>query len=156
MLPTVPRRTFSHTVEIDAAREGVWAALQRPETWQAIGGVDKVHDAVIDKEGRLEGFAFEATAAGQTYPGLATPDAREEGRVIAWAIGTPEVEGVIRVELDESKGGTPCTVTIELESRTIISAVLFPAIASAIGSGLPQAVESFARGLGKGVEPPYP
>ena len=134
----------------------MWAALQKPETWQAIGGVDSVHDAVIDQEGRLQGFAFEATAAGQTYPGLATPDAREEGKVMGLAIYTPEVEGVIRVELDDSNGGTQCTVTIELESRTIISAVLFPAIASAIGSGLPQAVESFARELGKGVEPPYP
>lgn len=156
MLLGVPRRTFSHSVEIDSARGEVWAALQKPETWQAIAGVDSVHDAVIDGEGRLEGFAFEASAAGQTYPGLASPEAREEGEVMAWAIDTPEIEGVIRVELDDNNGGTRCTVTIEVQSRTIIAAVLFPAIASAIGNGLPAAVERFARETGADYRSPPP
>jgi carbon monoxide dehydrogenase subunit G len=153
MLPTVPRRTFSHSVLIDAPRERVWAALQIPETWEAIPGVDRVHDPVIDGEGRLEGFSFEAIAAGETYPGLATPETREEGEIIAWAIDTPEIEGTIRVDLEDSGAGTKCAVTIEVESRTILSSVLFPAIASAIGKGLPSAVEDFAREIGAG-DPP--
>lgn len=146
----MPRRTFSHSVQIDAPRGQVWAALQVPETWEAIPGVERVHDPVIDAEGRLEGFSFEATAAGQTYPGLASPETREEGEVISWAIDTPEIEGVIRVELDDDEGVTRCTVTIDVESRTILSSILFPAIASAIGDGLPDAAASFARKAGRG------
>jgi carbon monoxide dehydrogenase subunit G len=147
-LPPVPSRTFSHSVKVDAPREVVWAALEEPETWEAISGVDRVHDAVVDREGRLQGFSFEATAAGQVYPGLATPHAREESRVMAWAIDTSEVEGVTRVELADEGEGTRCTVTVEVESRTILSSVLFPMIASAIGSGLPAAVDAFAAELG--------
>ena len=133
---------------VEASRELVWAALDKPETWEAIGGVDRVHDAVIDAEGRLEGFSFEASAAGQTYPGLATPRAREEGRVMAWEIDTSEVEGVTRVELADESGGTRLTVTVEVESRSILSGVFFPIIASAIGKGLPASVEAFAAAFG--------
>lgn len=144
ILPPVPTRTFSHSVTVDAPKQVVWAELEKPETWEAIGGVDRVHDAVFDGEGRLEGFSFEATAAGQTYPGLATPHAREEGSVMAWAIDTSEVEGMTRVELADEGEGTRCTVTVEVQSRSILSSVLFPVIASAVGKGLPTAVEAFA------------
>ena len=148
ILPPVATRTFSHSVKVDAPREIVWAELEKPETWEAIGGVDRVHDAVFDSEGRLEGFSFEATAAGQTYPGLATPHAREEGSVMVWAIDTSEVEGLTRVELADEDEGTRCRVTVEVQSRTILSSVLFPVIASALGRGLPAAVEAFADGIG--------
>lgn len=144
----MPSQTFSHSVRVNAPRDVVWAELQKPETWEAIGGVDRVHDPVIDGEGRLEGFSFEATAAGQPYPGLATPLAREEGRVIAWEIDTSEVEGVTRVELADEGGGSRITVTVDLESRSILAGVFFPVIASAIGNGLPGAVEAFAADLG--------
>lgn len=140
----VPTRTFSHSVMVDAPRETVWAELEKPETWEAIGGVDRVHDAVIDEKGRLEGFSFEAKAAGKTFPGLAIPQAREEGRVMAWAIDTSEVDGVIGVELTDEEERTRLTVTVEVESRSTLSAVFLPAIASAIGNGLPAAVEAFA------------
>lgn len=138
---------------MNAAREEVWAALQRPETWEAIGGVDRVHDPVIDEEGRLEGFSFEARAARRTYPGLATPHAREEGRVMAWAIDTSEVDGVIGVELSDEEERTRLTVTVEVASRSTLSAVFLPAIASAIGGGLPEAVEAFAEELSEGGQP---
>ncbi|MGH8945398.1 MAG: SRPBCC family protein [Acidimicrobiia bacterium] len=144
----MPTRTFSHSIAVDAPREEVWATLQRPETWEGIGGVDRVHDALIDQEGRLQGFSFEATAAGQIYPGLATPHAREEGRVMAWAIDTSEIEGVIRVDLTDQDAGTRLTVTVELESRTILSAVFFPVVATGIENGLPQALAAFAREFG--------
>lgn len=127
--------------------------MDKPETWEAIGGVDRVHDAVIGEGGRLEGFSFEAIAAGQTYPGLATPRAREEGRVMAWEIDTSELEGVTRVELADESGGTRLTVTVEVESRSIISAVFFPVIASTLGHGLHEAVEAFAEGMSRPAQP---
>lgn len=143
----VPRRTFSHSVQVDAPRQQVWAALQRPETWELIGGVERVHDAVIDDEGRLEGFSFEATAAGNTYPGLATSHAREEGRVMSWVIDTSDVDGLISVELTDEEERTRLTVTMEVESRSTLSAIFLPAVASALGKGLPDAVEAFAAEL---------
>ena len=146
----MPSQTFSHSVRVAAPREVVWAALQRPETLEGIGGVDRVHDALIDQEGRLQGFSFEATAAGQVYPGLATPHIREEGRVIAWSIDTSEIEGMIRVDLADQAdqgAGTDLTVIVELETRSILSSVFFPVITSAMGKGLPDAVEAFAEKL---------
>jgi carbon monoxide dehydrogenase subunit G len=143
----VPSRTFSHTVTVRAPRPEVWAELQKPETWEAIGGVHRVHDALVDGEGRLQGFSFEATAAGQTYPGLATPAARDEGRIMAWAVDTSEVEGVLRVEMSDEDDGTRLTVTVELESRSILSSVFFPVISTAIGNGLPKALGTFADRL---------
>lgn len=141
----MPSRNFSHSVTVDAPRERLWAELEKPETWEAIGGVERVYDAVIDEEGRLEGFSFEARAAGRTYPGLAIPHAREEGRLMAWAIDTSEIDGVISVELNDEDEGTLLTVAVEVQSRSTLSAVFLPAIASGLGKGLPQAVERFAE-----------
>ena len=149
----MPSQTFSHSVRVAAPREVVWAALQQPETLEGIGGVDRVHDALIDQEGRLQGFSFEATAAGQVYPGLATPLTREEGRVIAWSIDTSEIEGMIRIDLADQGAGTDLTVIVELETRSILSSVFFPVITSAMGKGLPDAVEAFAEKLASPGQP---
>lgn len=143
----VPSQTFTHTSMAAVPIDQVWVSLDRPETWEAIGGVDRVFDPIIDAEGRLRGFSFDTVAAGRRYVGVATPNRRDEGRLMSWHIQNSEVRGTTTVELAAGEGGTIVSVTLDVESRGVLSGMFFPVIANAIGSGLPRAVDEFAAGL---------
>ena len=140
----MPKETFSHSAITRAARTEVWKALDKPDTWEGIGGVDKVISPVIDKDGRLRGFSFETAVGGKIYLGKATPKAREESRLMAWNIENSEVRGVTTVQLTADGPGTRVRVTLEVESVGIFASMFFPVIARALGSGLPQTVDAFA------------
>ena len=140
----MPTETFSHTAITRAARSEVWKALDKPETWEGIGGVDRVIAPVIDQDGRLRGFSCETVVAGKIYLGKATPNAREESRLMAWNIENSEVRGVTAVRLTDQGDGTLIQVTLDVESAGILSTMFFPVIARTIGKGLPRAIEKFA------------
>ena len=125
----------------------VWSALERPQTWEAIGGVDRVFDPEIDAEGRLQGFSFETVAGGKRYVGVATPHLRISGETMAWQIANSEVRGVTSVELSGDEHQTVITVSLEVRSAGFFSSMFFPVIAKAIGNGLPKAVDEFASAL---------
>ena len=146
----MPKETFSHTALTRAARTEVWKALDRPETWEGIGGVDKVIAPVIDNDDRLRGFSFETAVGGKIYLGKATPKAREESRLMAWTIENSEVRGVTTVQISDDGPGTRVQVTLEVESVGMLASMFFPVIANAIGSGLPQTVDAFAAGFDPG------
>ena len=129
------------------AIDEVWAALDRPETWEAIGGVDRVFDPRVDEQGRLRGFSFETVAGGRKYVGVASPHLRDEGARMAWRIANSEVRGVTSVSLERHDDLTAIEVTLQVESAGLLSSMFFPVIAGAIGKGLPTAVEAFAAGL---------
>jgi len=143
----VPSQTFTHEASTDAPIEAVWAKLDQPDTWESIGGVDRVFDPKIDDQGRLIGFSFDTVAAGRKYVGKATPNERVEGKRMAWNVHNTEVRGVTTVILNRSATGTAITVVLEVESVGLLSSMIFPIIAGAIGSGLPRSVEDFAAGL---------
>lgn len=143
----VPSQTFTHTALAAAQVERVWEALDRPDTWEGISGVDRVFDPAIDEQGRLRGFSFETTAGGRGYIGTATAHHRAEREVIAWRIESSEVRGFIRVSLSPVEAGTSVTVNLEVESAGVMSAILFPVISGAIGRGFPETVERFAAEL---------
>ena len=139
----MPSQTFSHTSEADAPLSTVWASLDEPATWESIGGVDRVFDPVLD-DGRLRGFSFETSVAGQRYLGTASPNERYEERKISWDIANSEIRGTTAVELAPHGDGTSITVTVQVESRSFLAGMFFPVIAGALGNGLPSAVDSFA------------
>lgn len=144
----MPSQTFTHETTTSASIDEAWAALDRPQTWEAIGGIDRVYDPVVDGDGRLQGFSFDTRAGGKTYLGAATPHERIEGRKMAWRVENSEVYAVTSVELEPGDGGTRITVRLEVQSAGLLSSMFFPIIAGAIGSGLPRAVDDFAAGLG--------
>lgn len=144
----MPSQTFTHRSTSSAPVDEVWAALDRPETWEAIGGVDRVFDPKVDSDGRLQGFSFETLAGGKLYLGVATPDRRVEGEIIAWKVTTSEMRGITSVEVANDGDGTLITVVLEVQSAGFLSSMFFPVIAKAIGSGLPRSVDEFAAGLG--------
>ncbi len=143
----MPTETFSHTAITLATRSEVWKALDKPETWEGIGGVDRVIAPVIDQDGRLRGFSFETVVAGKIYLGKATPKAREESRLMAWNIENSEVRGVTTVQLTDDGPGTRVEVTLEVEGVGMFASMFFPVIAKTIGSGLPRTVNEFAAGF---------
>ena len=140
--------TFNHSAIAAAARTEVWVTLQKPETWEGIGGVDNVHDPVVDPDGSLQGFSFESAIGGNVYLGQAQPGRREEGRSMAWNIETSDIAGTVTVTLEDESAGTRVDVTLEVESRGMLAAAFFPIISSTIGNGFPATVEAFAEGLG--------
>jgi hypothetical protein len=104
----------------------------------------------LDAQGQLVGFSFDTVAAGKRYVGTARPARRDEGRLMAWDIANSEIRGVTTVALAATGEETAITVTLEVESAGILSAMFFPVIAGAIGNGLPDTVKAFAATFSAG------
>ena len=68
---------------------------------------------------------------------------------MAWNVENSEIRGVTTVELTDEGRGTRIHVTLNVESAGMLSSMFFPAIAGAIGTGLPKTVEDFAAGFGE-------
>lgn len=122
-------------------------ALDRPDTWEGIAGVDRVHDPVFDADNRLRGFSFETRIGGSPYPGKASPRERVERRTMAWDISSAHIKGWTSVELGDLDGGTEVRVTIHVESVGFLASMMFSSIAGAIQRGFADTVEDFAASL---------
>lgn len=143
----MPGQTFSHAATTPADIESVWGSLDEPSTWEAIPGVDRVIDPVVDAGGRLRGFSFESDIGGRKYVGEASPAGREEERLIAWDIDSPEIKGKVAIELAPEGDGTRVLVRLEVEGAGMLGSLFFAVIAAAIGSGFKSTVEDFVDSL---------
>jgi hypothetical protein len=121
--------------------------LDKPATWESIGGIDRVIDPDIDDRGRLLGFTFDTEVGGKAYRGLATSSTRKEGRRMGWDIENSEIAGTIMVGLAPIERGTTLTVDLTVASKGLLSGMFFSVISKSIGSGLPRSVDAFAAGL---------
>lgn len=143
----MPGQNFQHAATTPADIESVWESLDEPGTWEAIPGVDRVIDPVVDTGGRLRGFSFESDIGGRTYAGEATPAGRDEGRLIAWEIDSSEMRGKVTVGLAPDGDGTRVAVRLDVEGAGMLGSLFFPVIAAAIGSGFAATVEEFVSEL---------
>ena len=143
----MPGQTFQHAAVTSASVSDVWRSLDEPKTWEAIPGVDRVIDPVVDAGGRLRGFTFESDVGGRKYLGEATPARREEGRLMAWDIDSSEIKGKVAIELGPDGDGTNVQVRLDVEGAGMLGSLFFPVIASAIGGGFSATVEEFVAGL---------
>lgn len=141
----MPSDSFTYTAHTTGDRPDIWNALQLPETWEGIAGVDRVYNPVIDAEDRLRGFDFDTRVAGKAYAGRAVPHARDEGSLIAWNIENSEVRGMIEVVLSDVDNGTEVSVSLDVSSKGLLSTMFFGAVSKTIGGGLPRTVEEMAR-----------
>ena len=121
--------------------------MDDPKSWEAISGVDRVLNPVVDAEGHLQGFSFESVAAGKRYLGRARPAGREPQKMVAWDIETSEMRGRVLVGLSPLEGDTRVHVSLRVESVGMLSSIFFPVIATAIGEGFAETVDEFARSL---------
>jgi carbon monoxide dehydrogenase subunit G len=143
----MPSERFTHQAIATAPIHNAWQALQRAETWAAIGGVDEVFDAVHDDTGHLMGYHFLVTAAGRRFRGKASTVESVPPGLMAVDIDSSEMLGRITVRLVEASEHTTVTVTVDASAKGILSSMFFGVVARAIGQGLPESVEGFAAQL---------
>jgi carbon monoxide dehydrogenase subunit G len=136
---------FTHSVKVDAPIDHAWEVLQDPETWGMIAGVERVYDSQHSPDGTLRGYRFTVNAAGKRYEGTASTHNADKPAFMAVTIDTSEVAGTITVELAPSNpGGTDLTASLKMRAKGMLSMVVFPVIARAVGSGFADQIDGIA------------
>ena len=143
----MPRQTFMHRVLTLADPKEVWNGLQRPESWERIGGVTKVEQPTFDDSDAITGYRFTVKLGGNLHVGTARRSAMTPGCRVSMTIDTDQLGGEIDVELEPSGEQTAVTVAMTVESKGFMSAMLFPVITGAVASGFNAEVERFASAL---------
>jgi hypothetical protein len=143
----VAGQTFTHSAGFNASIDDAWQALQSAATWGSIGGVDGVSDAHHGPDGRLLSYSFAAVVAGKRYPGRARVITSQPPDHMIVDIDTSELAGTISVWLQPRPASGFITVELAVRSKGLLSGMMFPLIAGAIGSGLGGNVEAFASRL---------
>jgi carbon monoxide dehydrogenase subunit G len=139
-----------HRVVVAAPPDQIWKSLQRPESWSRIGGVNKVTDPTFDSNGEITGYRFTVEVGGSQHLGTATRSDATPSRRLAMTIDTDQLGGHIDVELEPTTDQTAVTVAMTVQSKGMMTAMLFPVITGAIASGFNESVEQFAAGLAEG------
>jgi carbon monoxide dehydrogenase subunit G len=143
----MPRQTFMHRVLVAADPKEVWIGLQRPQTWERIGGVSKVEQPSFDDSGAITGYRFTVNLGGNLHVGTARRSAFNPGSRVSMIIDTDQLGGEIDVELEPSGEQTAVTVAMTVQSKGFMTAMLFPVITGAIAAGFNAEVERFASAL---------
>lgn len=139
---------FSHTVSSRAlSLDEAWAGLQDPATWATIAGVSEVTNPNFDEAGNLNGYLFTAVVANKEYAGKAEVRLSSRPTDMVVYISTSEISGHISANLKPGGGGVSVTVGLDLQTRGLLSGMMFPLITGAIRSGLPDQVQQFASHL---------
>ena len=142
----VPRQSFLHRVIAPVPPAQVWTGLQRPQSWERIGGVRNIEHATFDESGDITGYRFSVALGGNLHRGTARRSAVTPGRRVSMLIDTDQLGGQIDVELEPAGDQTAVTVAMTVESKGFMAAMLFPVITGAIASAFNEEVERFADG----------
>lgn len=134
---TVPSDTFRHRATTPFDVDAVWAQLQEPSKWKAMGGIDEIHDPLIEAD-LLKGFAFTSRVAGTAYRGQATTTESLHQEKMVVDIDTSELKAVLTVELLPIDASTQLDVTMRLSSKSFLASMMWGLIATTVGSSLPQ------------------
>ena len=141
---------FTHTVHLGTSPESAWAILQEPETWGAIGGVQRVFDAQYHPDGTLRSYRFLAEAGMKPYEGSAETVEADAPVLMVVTVDAAEIEGTITTELQPSNPhGTDMTVSLGIRPRGILAVMFFPIVSKAIGSGFARQIDEIARRIEK-------
>lgn len=133
----VPSDTFRHRATTPLDVDTVWAQLQQPEKWKAMGGIDEIHDPRTEAE-LLEGFAFTSRIAGTAYRGRATTIEAIHREKMVVDVDTSELKAVLTVELVPIDTSTQLDVTMRLSSKSFLASMMWGLVSSTVGAGLPQ------------------
>jgi carbon monoxide dehydrogenase subunit G len=143
----VAGHTFTHQATSPATSTQAWDALQRPETWGAIGGVKRIEDSETDPEGHLLGYRFVVEVGGSEHHGRARRLEADPPRHMVMGISSDHLEGEIGVEVTSSEASTLISVTMSMRPAGFLASLFFPAVARTVESGFDDHVERFARSL---------
>lgn len=140
----MPSMSISHAVALNTPIEDAWSKLQLEETWAGIGPISYVSNPRHNGDGTLAGFAWGANVGGKMYPGTATTVEATAPTLLVLDMDTSEIGGRITAELTRTGATCQITVTMDVTTKGMLSAMFFPAIKGALNSGLPQQVEELA------------
>lgn len=140
----MPSATHSHSATTKAPLDDAWTALQQPDLWARLAGVQDVSDTTFFDDGTLQSFSFVVAVAGQKYRGEASTARYTINEDIALHVVSSEMEGTISVQLEPVTASTELSVTIELAPKSFLATIFFPAISSAVGNGMPELVDNLA------------
>lgn len=124
----------------------VWSALQNPETWREIGGVNEIANPTFDELG-LSGYDFSVAVGGRSYRGQARRIVASANQRMVMSIITDQLDGQITVELGPLDAHTEVGVTMEIASRGFLANVMFSVISKSVANGYEAAVERFVDSL---------
>ena len=141
----MPSATFHHAVTVQASPGEVWDSLQEPDAWRSVGPVQELWDPVTE-DGVLTGFQWSTDIGGVVYNGTGEAVESQRPEHYSLILDTSEMAGTIAVDLtEENPGGTLVDVTVELQSKGLLSSMFFPVVSRAIGEGLNDQVEEMAQ-----------
>lgn len=133
----MPSDTFRHRANTPLDIDAVWGQLQEPDKWKAMGGIDEIHDPLIEAD-LLKGFAFTSRIAGTAYRGRATTTEAVHREKMVVDVDTSELKAILTVELTPIDSSTQLDVTMRLSSKSFLASMMWMLIASTVGSGLPE------------------
>lgn len=140
--------TFSHSTALSVAPEVAWQALQDPQTWAAIAGVDEVSDTRYADDGTLAGYNFTVNAGIHTVRGAATTVEADRPVLMRLDIHSTEMAGWVRAIVRGGDVALPeLTVTLEMRPKGLLATMFYPLIAQAVGREFPGHVQGFADRL---------
>ena len=140
----MPREAFQATATTTSAPEVCWKAMQQPDVWEGIAGVEKVTDPEVHPDGSLARFRFAATVAGKSYPGVAEVVESIPGGFMTLQLSTSELTATIALSLVGADQGTHLTIDVNIRTTTFMAGLFFPVVADVMRRGLPTAAEDFA------------
>lgn len=138
--------TYSHRARTTASPEAVWEALQDPDTWATVAGVDGTSNR-SNANGQLSAFDFSTSIGGMTYRGSARVAEAIPGRSMTLSIRSNELTGTVEVAFGDTDQGTELDVSMRISPNGLVGAMVFPVISSALRSGFPESVERLAASL---------
>lgn len=142
----MPSATFTHTVTVPLSTAEMWALLQDPRTWAAIGPLDEVREPTSDDSG-LAGFEWRATAAGRTWDGTARRDSVEAGTKMVLALESSEMGGWISAAVGSEGDGASLEVTLHARSVGMLASMFWGVVSGSLGRGLTTQVDALAKRL---------
>lgn len=140
----MPSANYRHDVQTSASATQAWAALQDPNTWGSLAGVEQIRNAKHDDAGDLLSYDFTALAAAKSYDGKATTVVSDAPYSMAVKISSSEMDGRISIEIIEEDGTTRGTVSLSLEAKGFLSSMFFTIIKQVVGAAFPQQAENLA------------
>ena len=141
----MPTEAFRATATTNTDPAGAWEAMQQPEAWEGIAGVERVTGPEFHADGSLARFRFEAEVGGKSYPGVAEVAESAPARSMTLQLATSELAATVGLALQDVDGGTEITIELTIRTSTFMASLFFPLVADVIGRGLPTAAEDFAR-----------
>ena len=145
----MPSEAFQATAITTSDPAAAWEAMQQPDVWEGIAGVEHVTDPEFHPDGSLARFRLAAIAAGKSYPGIAEVVESTPGRTMTLRLSTSELTATVALSLQGGDRGTHLTIDVDIRTSTFMASLFFPVVADVIGRGLPAAAEDFARRIGR-------